>query len=69
MISIPAKELLNYKGSFLVLKHDIENNVYKAYKLAKIESYYGHKRTYYIHTYLLKNQNNIRLLKNVKYGT
>lgn len=66
VISIPAKELLGHKGSFLVLKHDIENRVSKAYKLAEIEYKYGHRGSYYIHAYLLKKEKNIRLLKKMQ---
>ena len=66
IISVPAKELLNHKGPFLVLKHDIENTVYKSYKLAEIENYYGHRGTYYIHAHLLKDSNNVELLKKMQ---
>ena len=53
IVSIPAREVEKTMTSFLVLKHDIENTVPKAYKLAEIESKYGHRGTYYAHAYLL----------------
>ena len=37
IVSIPAKEVKGSMTSFLVLKHDIENTVPKAYMLAEIE--------------------------------
>lgn len=61
-ISIPAKEVTVGMDSFLVLKHDIENTVPKAYKLAEIEHRYGHRGTYYAHAYLLDDPQNVELL-------
>ena len=52
LISIPAKEVTEEKTTFLVLKHDIENTVSKAYRLAEIEHQYGHRGSYYVHAYL-----------------
>lgn len=60
--SIPAREVTNQMNSFLVLKHDIENSVPKAYKLAEIEHKYGHRGSYYAHAYLLDNPQNVELL-------
>ena len=62
MVSIPAKEVTSEMQSFLVLKHDIENTVPKAYKLAEIEHKYGHRGTYYAHAYLLDDPQNVELL-------
>ena len=64
--SIPAKEVTTELQSFLVLKHDIENNVAKAYKLAQIESKYGHRGSYYAHAYLLEDNENVELLKKMQ---
>ena len=36
VVGIPAKEVKKSMTSFLVLKHDIENTVPKAYRLAEI---------------------------------
>lgn len=65
-ISIPAKEVTVGMDSFLVLKHDIENTVPKAYKLAEIEHRYGHRGTYYAHAYLLDDQQNVELLRKMQ---
>lgn len=59
IISIPAQEVSENTEEFLVLKHDIENTVSKAYKLAEIENKYGHRGTYYAHAYLLNDPQNV----------
>lgn len=51
------------KDTYIVLKHDVETNVAKAYKMAEIERKYGHKGSYYVQAYLLKDDKNIKLLK------
>ena len=61
--SIPACEVSGKEDSFLILKHDIENSVDKAYKLAEIEHKYGHRGSYYTHAYLLDNSRNVEMLK------
>lgn len=66
MISIPAKEVKKGMNSFIVLKHDIETNVQKAYKLAKIESKYGHRGTYYAHAYLFEKEKNVKILSKIQ---
>lgn len=66
IVSIPAKEVTSGMNSFLVLKHDIENTVQKAYKLAEIEYKYGHRGTYYAHAYLLDDPQNVTLLKKMQ---
>lgn len=48
---------------FIVLKHDVETNVPRALKLAEIEHQYGINSTYYVQAYLLKDKNNITILK------
>lgn len=64
--SIPAREVNADVRSYLVLKHDVETNVPNAYKIAQIENKYGHRGSYYVQTYLLKNENNVRLLKEMR---
>ena len=66
IVSIPAKEIKESMTSFLVLKHDIENTVPKAYKLAEIENKYGHRGTYYAHAYLLDDPQNVELLRKMQ---
>lgn len=41
--------------SWVVVKHDVETNVSKALKLAKIEDKYNIKATYYVQSYLLRD--------------
>ena len=66
IVSIPAKEVIPDLYSFLVLKHDIENTMPKAYKLAEIEHKYGHRGTYYAHAYLLDDPQNVVLLQKMQ---
>ena len=51
---------------FIVLKHDVEANVPRALKLAEIEYQYSIKGTYYVQAYLLKDRNNIAMLKKMQ---
>lgn len=48
---------------FIVLKHDVEASVSKAYRLAEIEHKYGICASYYVQAFLLKDDVNVRLLK------
>jgi hypothetical protein len=62
-----AQVLLNkYNNKYLVLKHDVETAVEKAYRIAKIEHKYGHRGSYYVQAYLLKNKKNITLFKSIQ---
>ena len=51
--------------NFLILKHDVETNPQKALALAKIENRYGHCGVYYVQAYLLKDSNNVEILKKI----
>lgn len=64
--SIPACEVKADTKKYLVLKHDVETNVLNAYKIAQIEKKYGHCGSYYVQAYLLENEDNIRLLKEMQ---
>ena len=64
--SIPAMQVQGNKEKYLVLKHDVETDVAKAYTLAKIEQRYGHKGTYYVQSYLLDSENNVKLLSEMQ---
>ena len=64
LLSIPAKDVR--VSPYLVLKHDVETNVKKAYKMAMIEHRHGHRGSYYVQAYLLKNPKNILLLSKMK---
>lgn len=66
IVSIPACEVTEGAESYLVLKHDIENTVLKAYKLAEIEHKYGHRGSYYAHAYLLDDSKNVEMLKKMQ---
>lgn len=66
--SITASSVLedSLLKNYLVLKHDVETDVKKAYALAKIEHKYFHKGSYYVQAYLMNNPENIRLLKEIQ---
>lgn len=66
MISVPLMDINEQKKRYIVLKHDIENTVPKAYRLAEIEYQYGHRGTYFIHAHLLNDKSNIKLLKKMQ---
>lgn len=63
--SVPAREVCTLE-EFLVLKHDVETDVERAYELAKLEQKYKHRGTYYVQAYLLDNAENIKLLRNMQ---
>lgn len=64
--SIPACEVKADMQKYLVLKHDVETNVPHAYKIAQIEKKYGHRGSYYVQAYLLENEENVKLLKQMQ---
>lgn len=64
--SIPACEVTKDAGSYLVLKHDVETDVARAFQMAQIEKKYGHRGSYYVQAYLLDDEKNIRLLKQMQ---
>ena len=64
--SIPAQEVPKGAERYLVLKHDVETNVRRAYNIAKIEHKHGHRGSYYVQAYLLKNKKNISLLQKMQ---
>lgn len=66
IISIPAYMVESSRISYLVLKHDVETNVQRAYRIAQIEHKYGHCGSYYVQAYLLNDENNVQLLKKCK---
>lgn len=66
MHSIPACAVTAGKPSYLVLKHDVETNVPRAYKMASIEHAYGHCGSYYVQAYLLDDPKNVELLKDMQ---
>lgn len=66
MISIPTKEITPSLTSYIVLKHDVETDVKKAFSLARIEHKYGHRGTYYVQAYLMKDGKNIEMLREMQ---
>ncbi len=66
IFSLPAREVSGNSDTFLVLKHDIENTPAKAYKLAEIESKYGHRCSYYAQAYLLEDPKNVEILRKIQ---
>lgn len=63
---IMARDVSKLCEGYVVLKHDVETDVEKAYKLAEIESKFGHRGTYYVQAYLLENLQNVELLKKIQ---
>ncbi len=63
---IPAYKVNSTSNNYVVLKHDVETDVARAYEIAKIESAFGHKGSYYVQAYLLENSKNIELLKEMQ---
>ncbi len=65
-ISIPAAEVSGDARNYIVLKHDVETDVSRAYELAKIENKHGHRGSFYVHAYLFNDKKNISLLKKMQ---
>lgn len=63
---IPTKEIVPSTTQYIVLKHDVETDVKKAYKMASIEHKYGHRGSYYVQAYLMHDAANIRLLQEMQ---
>ena len=66
IVSIPAKDVSEQTEHFLVLKHDVETDVAKAFKMSQIEHKYGHKGSYYVQAYLMSDPKNIQMLKQMQ---
>ncbi len=64
--SVSAKQLAETTERFLVLKHDVETDVAKAYRMAKIETTYGHCGSYYVQAYLMNEPKNIEMLQQMQ---
>lgn len=65
LMSIPAKAVSEVDSSYIVLKHDVETDVKKAYQIARIEEKYSHKGSFYVQAYLLDNPQNVELLRQI----
>ena len=67
LLSVTAADALDKdKQPFAVLKHDVETNVKKAYRMAKIEHSLGHCGSYYVQAYLLNNEKNVEMLRQMQ---
>ena len=64
--SIPACEVAREKEPYLVLKHDVETAVPRALALARIERKYGHRGSFYVQAYLLGEEENVALLRQIR---
>lgn len=64
--SVCARNINKNSNKYLVLKHDVETDVLKAYRMAKIEHKYNHCGSYYVQAYLLDNKKNINMLKEMQ---
>jgi len=67
LISIPACEVKETVGKYIVLKHDVETDVPRALELAKIEHKYGHRGSYYVQAYLMVNKKNVDILREMQH--
>lgn len=65
--SIPASCVTKEIKGYLVLKHDVETDVSSAYHIAEIEQKYGHRGSYYVQAYLLKEPKNVERLQKMQY--
>jgi hypothetical protein len=66
--SVTAYDALEHSKSvenYFILKHDVETNVKKALNLALIENKYGLSATYYVQSYLIENDENVKILKQI----
>lgn len=66
LISIPACEVRHNSSKYIVLKHDVETDVSRAFELAKIEHRYNHRGSYYVQAYLINDDNNVALLRQIQ---
>ena len=64
--SIPAREVAPPKNAYLVLKHDVETDVAKALRMARIEQKHGHRGSYYVQAYLMGDKKNVEMLREMQ---
>lgn len=64
--SVPACQLDASELKGIVLKHDVETNVKRAFEIARIEHENGHCGSYYVQAYLLDKERNVQLLKKMQ---
>ena len=64
--SICVRNISGEASKFLVLKHDVETDVKRAFRLAQIENKYGHRGTYYVQAYLMDDDSNVDMLRKMQ---
>ena len=64
--ALEALTLSKTSEKYLIIKHDVETNVEKALMLAQIENKFSIRATYYVQSYLLNDNKNIKFLKEIK---
>ena len=64
--ALEALTLSKTSEKYLIIKHDVETNVEKALMLAQIENKFSIRATYYVQSYLLNDNKNIKVLKEIK---
>ena len=60
-----ALEVSKSSMHYAIIKHDVETNIEKALQLAIIENKYQINSTYYVQSYLIESEKNIKLLKRI----
>lgn len=66
LVSISAASVDSSAKNYVVLKHDVETDVQRAYEMAVIESKYAHVGSYYVQAYLLDDAKNVELLRKMQ---
>ena len=64
--SIPAARVTAETSPYLVLKHDVETDVSHALRIAEIEHKHGHAGSYYVQAYLLRDEKNGKMLRQMQ---
>ena len=65
-ISRPLCEITADDKTYVSLKHDVETDAPKAYKMAQIEHKYGHRSTFYIQAYLMEKSENVEIFRKMQ---
>lgn len=66
--SVPVRDILQgcKATPYLTLKHDVETDVAKALAIAEIEQAHGHRGSYYVQAYLLRDEKNVFILRKMQ---
>jgi hypothetical protein len=55
----------NLNKQFIIIKHDVEDKPEKALKISKIEHDFGITATYYVHSFFLRNPENVAIFREI----